>query len=420
MTAPLRTRHRRPRTRAGRARTGRGIALALTLTAALAAGCSGSDQGTGSGGAPGGATDTGTASGPSTSNDGRGDPIPDPDADSGPTTETVTLTDPVEQAFTVAVPKGWSSVAYSTSEYGVHREVVVSTSPDGGTTLFVGDPKTPQFWNPDTANPTLVQFAEALDYMELRRYVPAETYVTDYTATKFGDLPGFELGATTTDQELVDKIFTQYRAAGLPLTGADAARVGFAYDGDGGPRRGLVSGYTLDSGDFWLVELAGISTDRTPAEFLPMLKALAVSKRTNPAYTAKLNAQHEQVMASIQAGTDALIANHQNNMATLQGMAQRHQVRMDAIHATGDASMQSYEQRMDSMDASQRGFLNYVNDERTVINSSGQTFQVDDSYQRYWMKADGTYVGGDIDFGDQDLRAMGLNPGDYEEVKVRR
>ncbi len=69
-------------------------------------------------------------------------------------------------------------------------------------------------------------------------------------------------------------------------------------------------------------------------------------------------------------------------MAWIQQSAAAHRSRTQAIWAQGDASMQSYYDRMDSMDHTQRDFLNCIN------------------------------------FGDAQLRAMGLNPSDYEQVTV--
>ncbi|MCB1040734.1 MAG: hypothetical protein KDA94_14560, partial [Acidimicrobiales bacterium] len=75
--------------------------------------------------------------------------------------------------------------------------------------------------------------------------------------------------------------------------------------------------------------------------------------------------------------------------------------------------------RMASGDVEQRQFLNYINDESTVQSSGGQKFQVDSSYQRYWLNpSTGEYAGGDIDFGEQQLRDLGLDPGSYEEVEI--
>ena len=108
-------------------------------------------------------------------------------------------------------------------------------------------------------------------------------------------------------------------------------------------------------------------------------------------------------------------------MAAIQSSAQRHQQRMQAIWAQGDANTKAYNDRMASSDAQHRQFLNYVNDERTVVSSSGKSFQVDDSYQRYFVnKQNGTYVGGDSTTDVDKLRTLGLDPNAYEEVKIAR
>ena len=92
--------------------------------------------------------------------------------------------------------------------------------------------------------------------------------------------------------------------------------------------------------------------------------------------------------------------------------------------------MQNYYSRMDSMDRTQQGFLNYINEENTVAplgtptgagSVGAPTWQVDSGYDRYWVNpATGAYVGGDVNFGESQLRELGLNPGDYEEVTVIR
>ncbi|HVG57405.1 MAG TPA: hypothetical protein VNA24_02540, partial [Hyalangium sp.] len=77
--------------------------------------------------------------------------------------------------------------------------------------------------------------------------------------------------------------------------------------------------------------------------------------------------------------------------------------------------------RMSSGDTQHRNFLNYINEENTVASSDGKTYQVDGSYQRYFMhKRERTYVGGDTSMNLDTLRSLGLNPGDYEEVKIQK
>ena len=344
---------------------------------------------------------------------------------SAPTTETVLITDPVENAFTVEVPAGWDSVAYLSSEGSVRHQVVTSVSPDGRTVLFVGDPKMPNYWDPDRANDITRQFAGWLDLMQLQYYYPADMYFPDYTIEKFGALPDFEMLRTTDAPELVRQVQQEFANAGLGTPEAHAVRVRFSYSTDDGtPMQGLIVGVTINGGDFWQASVQGLATDRTVEEYETMLAAMAGSQRTNPEFTARLQAEHEATMAGIQAEIQAMTARHEANMAWIQQSAQRHQQRMNAIWAQGDASMQNYYARMDSMDNTQQSFLNYINEENTVApigGGTGTTWQVDSGYDRYWMNPDtGGYVGGDINFGESQLRELGLNPGDYEEVTVIR
>jgi hypothetical protein len=340
---------------------------------------------------------------------------------SAPTTETVQLRDPVADTFWVDVPAGWDSVAYSTGEYNVHREFVSSVSPDGKTVLWVGDPKFPNYWNPDTADPITVSFAEALDYMVLERYNPADFFFPNYVVEKFGDLPGFFVDTIDPDVEMVANLQRQFVAAGLPEPEAHAVRIRFEYEAEGTPMKGLLIGMTINSGTFWQADVVGgIATDREIDDYLPMLFAMSSSKTTNPDYIALQNANNANIRADIQAGIEEMNQRHNANMAWIQQSAQRHQARMEAIWAAGDASMQSYYDRMESMDNTHGAFINYINDEHTVASPTGQTWQVDDGYDRYWMKDDGTYLGGDINFDDQDLLALGLNPSDYQEVTIQR
>src|SRR5690606_8396829 len=92
-----------------------------------------------------------TTTGPSGAAEGSTVPVATPEGPdlSAPTTETVQIMDPVEEAFWVDVPQGWSSAAYLSSEGDVQHFVVTSVSPDGRTVLFLGDPRMPQYWDPD-------------------------------------------------------------------------------------------------------------------------------------------------------------------------------------------------------------------------------------------------------------------------------
>jgi hypothetical protein len=348
--------------------------------------------------------------------EGRGDIIEEVDA-SAPTTSTVTMRDPVEDSFTVEVPEGWDSVAYSSGAFDVHRNVVSTVSPDGKTVMFVGDPRIPFYWEPSSVTDIFRQTVDAFDFYEIQQFQPSESYVPDYVTRKFGELPGFEITSVGPEPELLAQLEKSLiEGAGFSAT---AAEVRFTYEASGTPINAIVVGWALSGGQAWTTDVYGLATDRNPDDYRPMLDAMASSVTTTPEWSARSQANHEQTMAQIQAFGEELTRQHNANMAWIQQSAAAHQSRMQAIWAQGDASMQSYYDRMDSMDHTQRDFLNYINEEETVSGGSTGTRQVATGATNYWVnKYDGTYVGGDINFGESQLREIGLNPDDYEQVTV--
>ncbi|WP_164019997.1 hypothetical protein [Pyxidicoccus trucidator] len=335
-----------------------------------------------------------------------------------PTTDLVTVRDPVENAYTMGMPKGWHNQTYSARVYDIHSMVTHSVSPDGSVLIFSGDPSIPQYWNPAAATPVHYDMARVHPRMKIEPFVPATDYFPGYVKRKFGKLPDFKLLSTEADAQAEQKLRKRFADAGLRVQ-ATIANVAFSYMDGGKPMNALIIGSTTDNGSFWVVTVTGIAASGDPKQYLPMIEAMGRSYQQNPAWQAEQNRKHQERMAQIQEFGRQMTAQHHRNMAALQQSAQRHQQRMEAIHAQGDASMKSYYDRMAAGDTQHRNFLNYVNEENTVVGSSGKTFQVDSSYQRYFMhKRDHTYVGGDVRMDLDTLRSLGLNPDDYEEVKI--
>ena len=127
-------------------------------------------------------------------------------------------------------------------------------------------------------------------------------------------------------------------------------------------------------------------------------------------------------MALIQAGTAAMTQRHEANMAAIQASGARHQQRMAALQASGDARVNAWKQQQAQSDASHERFLNYIKGENTVVNGSGVTSQVEAGQDRYFRnKTNNTSIGTDSTKELEDLRKiMGLNPDDYENVKIKR
>lgn len=338
---------------------------------------------------------------------------------SKPVTEMVEIRDPVEDCFTVSVPKGWHNRAYSARAYDVHREVVTSVSPNSDTVLFLGDPSIPQYWNPSQANPMTYEFARVNPMMKIEPPQAAEQYFSAYTRRKFGKLQNFKLGTITENVKTVQSMQAMLQKNGIQGH-VSAVDVPFTYQDKSTKMSAHLVGISIDFGGFWIVDVSGVSTAGKASDFLPMLSTMAKSKKTNPQWTAKQQALHQQRMDQIRAHGEMMNAQHQRNMEWIQASATRHQQRMQAIWASNDASMKSYYERSASSDLQHQRFLNYINDENTVVGSGGKTWQVDSSYQRYFVhKRNNTYLAGDIRFDADEIRRRGLNPDDYEEVKIR-
>ena len=219
-----------PARRAGRRPAVRALVGTVAVTAALLAGCGveGDDAVSTTTAATADAPPTTVAGADPTApttpdttvvEEGRGDvpaDDPPPEEHAGVPTSMVPITDPVNNAFSAQVPEGWESLAYSTVEGQVTRLVVNTVSPDGGTVLFVGDPKIPSYWEPEAANEMVVRFADMLDSMELRSYTPAEQYVVEYVNEKFGEIDDFQLGELSRAYDREENLMNQAAARGLP------------------------------------------------------------------------------------------------------------------------------------------------------------------------------------------------------------
>jgi hypothetical protein len=339
-----------------------------------------------------------------------------------PTTDLVAMRDPVEDMFSIALPKGWANRVYSVRVYDYATMVFTSISPDGSVVLFMGDPSMPQHFKPSN-DPIAQQIARWNKMARVEPFVPAEEYFPAYAKRKFGKLPGFKITNVATDETEQAKLQQKFDERGMPAH-ATVAKVDFSY-GDGEKTRHVrILGTSIDGPNLWSTSVAGVASTGDPNRYTSMMEAMGNSYKMNPAWQARQQERHQQAMAEIRRRSEMemqrMTSQHNANMAWIQDSAERHQQRMQALWSANDAHNQAFEQRMSSMDTTQRSFLNYINDENTVVSSNGKTYQVDNSYQRYFMnKTNHTYVGGDIGMDLDKLRQLGLNPDDYEEVKVR-
>lgn len=340
-----------------------------------------------------------------------------------------TVVDP-EQKFSLAMPRGWQNRAWVKQNGPIPRQVATAASPDGATALFLGDPTIPQF-----IDPAAVAFAPPPGTV-VRPYTPIEHFLPGYLHQRFGRLPGFAPGPMTPSPELARLVGQKLERAGAAQVWVTAARITFSYDD--GPRRvgALLLGFSASIGGIWMVDTYGVSTEGDPAPFVPALLEMVASQQATPAMhqrqmqeRARSAAQHQATMQSLATNAAILRSNHQQSMANLQGMAASHQAHMADLHAGHDAHNAAWQAQQTTQDAAHaarvqapddahRRFLNLIAEERTVIDGEGHTHQVQDGYDRYFRRrVDGTWIGTK---DQRDLRGLpGVNPDDYEEVKIK-
>jgi len=333
------------------------------------------------------------------------------------------MVDPVAQSFSIEAPLGWDTTLYSTGMFSDHRQVVVSMSPDGKTVLFTGEPNSPDYWVPSDPNnqtDAVRNWVSQSSLAEWREYTHATTWLEEWVLGKFGGLEGFVLLGTLDDPETTAEVSNAFAQQGMQIA-VTAAETTFLYDTADGTSTGLAQAVTYGNGQTWGVVVKGLSTLGDPSVYEPMLDALSASQRTSPEWQSRQNQFWQQMQAQSEAFTRQLIDNHNANMAWIRNSAAAHQARMESIWAANDASMNSYYSRMQSMDNNQRSFLNYIQGEHTVQNSAGQTFQVVQGPEVYYVNpSTGASVGGNAAFSEQDLIAMGLNPSDWTLTEIIR
>lgn len=170
---------------------------------------------------------------------------------------------------------------------------------------------------------------------------------------------------------------------------------------------------------------------------------VALSRPFDPAWAAEQQRQHEQRMAQgrqQQQHAQAMAAisrqGHLQRMHDIQAWGQMNtrmhedrMAQMDARHqswmagqAESDARHQSWMDLQARDDAMQQSAVNAIREEHTVADASGTEYQVDIHHERYFVNKKGnTYIGADAATELYDLgRTHGVNPDDFEEVKVVR
>ncbi len=327
--------------------------------------------------------------------------------DNGGRYELVRMTDPNEQAFTVGLPKGWTNEAYSSRYYEVCRFLATCMSPDGRTYLAIGDDKEPWYSVPNQLTEQFRELANSHPLQKVRPYTSAEQIFPEIIRRKFGNMPGLTLGSGEADQAKSQEMMQDFARKGMNAN-ITCMRFPFSFMANGEKINAILLGSLIAGGGVWGPDFGIIYSKDDPSKYLDLYSAICASNKTSEAWKQSQNARHEARIAQLRR-------DHQMRM---NNMMVSHNMRMQAIQQFGEQNTRNFNSRMDAMDANHRSFINMIRGESTVASGT-HTYQVDNSYQRYYLnKLDNTYIGTDVHTGIDDLRKFNLNPDNYEEMQV--
>jgi hypothetical protein len=352
----------------------------------------------------------------------------------------VQVTEPMEGAFTLLMPQGWNNQAHLQREHALNRIIASAVRPDEGAMIHLGDPRLPIFREPSPfVDPVVMQFNSST---RIQPYTPADYFFRDYVQQCFGKAPGFRLNGVAECPDLVRTTVADHRRAGRAVR-VTAAAVSFQHVHNGREMQCRVHGVATGFNGMWTVDLFTASATAELEEVCGLALRMFLSRHYNPAWAAAQQGLHNQKMA-IGRQQDQFI----NQMTDLQ--AQGHRQRMEDIQNAGAANTRMHEERMAQNDAShqawmagqaqsdaqqrswmsqqvhddqtQQSRINALREEQTAVDSDGTSYQVDIQHERYFVnKRDNTYIGAGAVTERNDLqRLYGVNPEDFEEVKVVR
>lgn len=336
-------------------------------------------------------------------------------------TKWIQVADMMENSFSIAMPAGWTNAALLHRTHQSPRALVTSVSPDKNTVIYLGDPRLPVYTVPGSGfEEPYRQFNMKYPY-QVAPAVSAETYFSDYLRQHFGNMEGFRITEKFDNHAILEQ--QKKEMAKLTMNvGVTNASYRFAYTSKGRTIHGELNGTVINMGKMWIPEVSGFCTAGDPKEVAAMMIRMGQSKATNPKWQEAQNAQHQQTMANIQQNTQRMTQQHQQRMADIQRSAAAHQQRMADLQQAADARNEQWRRNQQAQDVQHEKFLNVIKGEHTVQDSEGNTYQVDNSQEKYFIdKTNNTYIGTDATKTLDDLRELKhINIDNFEQVQIIR
>lgn len=345
--------------------------------------------------------------------------------------EYILVTDRVEGAFTIQMPKNWNNQAYLHLPNQLNRPIASSSSPNGKIAIYISDPQMPVFIEPaamaDVTHQMLVQYNPMY---RVSPFVPAEHFFINYVQQKFGNLPGFGLISKGHNPA-----YHQWLVNSAGQKGANfytsTISIRFSYLLNTQAVEVLITGSTVSAGTMWIADLYTVYATDHPELYSSIALHMLSSLKNTPQWLQGQRIAHQQQMAHMRMSEQNLRSSHQQIMATQRMQFENHQHHMKNRQ---DSFQASHQQWMDTHfrdnasyshttgDYNHEQFINAIREEHTVMDGKGNTYQVDNKHERYYInKLDGTYIGTDKTTELSDLaRTNGIDVHHYEEVKIIR
>ena len=318
--------------------------------------------------------------------------------------------DPVERSFSVEMPDGWQNalgLTRSQGNYKLPRSWASSSSPDGATQWFIGDPNVPLFHKPlsqemiqSMALPPQqareqVQSFFKKEGVAIRPFQSAQQFAEDYAQRRYGNQPGFQLLGHAPNPELDQAIAALDQRLGNAPRPVDTTKTRFEFQGHTG-ELWVSSGEVVGDANMWGADVAGFTTATVDSNaHSTAAKLFARSKLSldiSPKWVARARQQSQQRVAQLNQQMaqqrQTMNQQHQQRMAMMQNNFNAHQARMADRSAAMDQQHQSWQNSQNQNYQQHQSFIRGIQD-RTVVNSpnswGGSSFEVDAGANNYYV-----------------------------------
>ncbi len=333
----------------------------------------------------------------------------------------MSVNDMTENSFSIQMPEGWQNAALLHRKWSTPRSLVTAVSPDKNTVIYLGDPGLPVYTFPNSQMENQYRQLGMQSPFPSMKYRNAENYFSEYIQKRFGNLEGFRILEKFDNKPVLELLAKEIKKLTFKV---DVTTVSyrFEYKSKGRTIHGLLNGSTVAVGEMWQPEVSGFCTAGDPGNADGMLIKMMQSRESNPQWQKDQEAKHQQTMAMIEHNTQQMTRQHEQRMANIRSSSAAHQQRMADMQQQHEQWNQSWQQNQASQEAQHEKFLNTIKGEHTVRDNEGNTYQVDNSQQKYYVdKTNNTYIGADGTTTIDDLRKIkGINIDNFEEVQIIR